>query len=92
MQSTSGIKALALIAAALALSGCGGTPDPVWAQAFGVKCANAVGAPDFVCRTGPAEETEDGASRYCYATLGEPNCFDRPDPDRNQKPLGSTGY
>lgn len=80
----------AAIALPLALGSCGGDPDPVWAQAFGFVCANhgSRGA-DATCKTRPPEP--ETVSRYCYDTLGDPNCFDQPDVISRNQELGSTG-
>jgi hypothetical protein len=78
---------------ALALFGCAGDPDVVWDQAFGFKCVNHSGAAaDLVCKNRPPEQTADQASRYCYKTLADANCFDQPDQDRKNQALGSSGY
>ena len=80
----------AAIALPLALGSCGGDPDPVWAQAFGFICANH-GSPgaDATCKTRPPEP--ETVSRYCYDTLGDPNCFDQPDVISKNQELGSSG-
>ena len=85
------ISALAVAAALpLLLGSCGGSPDPVWAQAFGFVCPNhAVPGTNLVCEGRPPEP--ENVSRYCYDTLGEPNCFDRPDVISKNQELGSTG-
>lgn len=87
------ISVLAAVSAfPLLLSGCGGDPDPVWAQALGFVCSNhdnpGTGA---VCKTRPASETAETVSRYCYDTLGDPNCFDTPDEISKNQELGSSG-
>lgn len=81
---------LAAAALPLFLAGCGGDPDPVWAQAFGFVCSNhsSPGA-QAACRTrAPEPET---VSRFCYDTLGDPNCFDQPDEISKNQELGSSG-
>jgi len=75
---------------ALTLSSCGGNPDPIWQQAFGLQCGDGTSNTGNVCMRGsPAAGAPARVSRYCYNTLGQVNCFDRPDPDRNNEPLGS---
>lgn len=77
---------------ALGLSGCGGDPDRVWAQAFGYQCSNHSGAEaDAVCNTRPPGEKQETVSRYCYKTLADANCFDRPDEMSKNQELGSSG-
>ena len=84
-----------LLAAACAvlLVGCNGKPDPVVRQLTGYQCgAPDASAPAMLCSTRPAGEGAAEVSRYCYATLADANCFDRPDPDRKNQPQGSSGY
>lgn len=84
-----------LIAAVLGctLSACGGKPDPIWSQMFGINCAaTAGGASGAFCSTRPAGEGAAEVSRYCYQTIGDANCLDRPDQDRKNQALGSSGY
>ncbi len=75
------------------LGGCGGDPDPIYAQAFGFVCPNqdSPAARTICANNAPGAGTET-VSRYCYKTLGETNCFDRPDQDRKNQELGSSGY
>lgn len=81
-----------LAVAALGLSGCGGDPDPVWAQAFGYVCPNHSGREaDTVCKNRPPGTNQESVSRYCYATIGDANCFDRPDDMSRNQELGSSG-
>ena len=73
------------------LSACSSNTDRMLNQAFGYNCVAAdstVGG--WVCSENDASVAS--VSRYCYETLGQVNCFDRPDPDRNTRPQGSTGY
>ncbi len=42
--------------------------------------------------TRPPGQGTERVSRYCYATIGTSNCFDRPDSDRKNQQLGSSGY
>lgn len=77
----------------LLLGGCGGDPDPVWQQGLGFICSNhdnpGTGA---VCKTRPpGQNGEEAVSRYCYDTIGEPNCFDTPDVVSRNQELGSSG-
>ncbi len=79
--------------AAMALTGCAGDPDTIYAQAIGAQCTHMEGKlADFACTNRPPGQGVEQVSRYCYATLGGPNCFDRPDPDRKNQALGSSGY
>jgi hypothetical protein len=85
-------RGLAVLAVLTALSSCGTDPDPIYAQAFGFQCANSDSAiADIACVNRPAGGNEH-VSRYCYATIGSSNCFDRPDQDRKNQALGSSGY
>jgi hypothetical protein len=74
-----------------ALSSCSSTTDQILRQSVGYECHNRdSSAGDFICSQN--DETVATDSRYCYNTLGDVNCFDRPDPDRNSQPNGSTGF
>jgi hypothetical protein len=76
---------------AFSLAACGGKPDPIMAQAFGYKCTGEdTGNP--LCSIRPPGEGGAEVSRFCYGTIGDANCFDRPDPDRKNQALGSSGY
>lgn len=82
---------VAMSLAAIGLSGCGATSDRILKQSVGYECVGTdskVGG--FIC----SENNQPVAqvSRYCYQTLGVTNCFDRPDPDRKNKPLGTPNY
>ena len=85
-------RAAAVTAAVLALAGCGGDPQPTYAQAFGYQCAqhNDASAKRLCMKS--ADPGGAQVSRYCYQTIGRPNCFDRPDPDSKNQALGSSGY
>ncbi len=91
-MSTRAAIRLAVIAASLiALSSCNGPRAPILQQAFGYNC-NVHDSPDAkrLCQkndAGPAQ-----VSRYCYHTLADANCFDRPDPNSKNQALGSSGY
>ena len=76
---------------ALSLSGCGGDPAPAYAQAFGFQCADHDNklANKLCGRSNNPGQAK--VSRYCYKTLGDANCFDRPDPDSKNQALGSSG-
>ncbi|MDX2144727.1 MAG: hypothetical protein SFV19_15330 [Rhodospirillaceae bacterium] len=87
------LVALSLCAAtAIALAGCGSKPDPIWSQLAGYKCGLDENAPTAVCATRPPGEGSAEVSRYCYQTLADANCLDRPDQDRKNQALGSSGY
>ena len=78
---------------ALALYGCAGEPDQIYAQAFNYQCQNAENAVgDILCRNRPPGRGAASTSRFCYKTLADANCFDRPDQDRKNQALGSSGY
>jgi len=85
------ILAAAVVCAGLAvgLSACGGRPDPILKQAFGFQCGDG---DNPLCHTKPAGEGGAQVSRYCYATIADSNCLDRPDPERKNQALGSSGY
>lgn len=84
---------IAMMMAAAIVTGCNGSPDPVIRQLTGYSCgAPGSTAPSPLCATRPPGEGEAAVSRYCYQTLGDANCFDRPDPDRKNQQLGSSGY
>ncbi len=86
-----GYAALTLLG--VTLSGCAGDPDPVYNQAFGFQCSNAENAvADVACSTRPPGRGTEHVSRYCYATIADANCFDRPDVDRQNQAQGSSGY
>ncbi len=88
-----GLYVLAAAAGLLMLSGCGSDPDPVYAQAFGVRCTNHSGTlAATVCKTRPFGENAERPSRFCYKSLGDANCFDRPDDMHKNQELGSSGY
>ena len=83
------ITATSILASGLA--GCGTTSERMLRQAVGYECNSAEGTiSGWVC--GADGEPVAPVSRYCYQTLGVTNCFDRPDPDSNNSPQGSTGY
>jgi hypothetical protein len=90
MRRTSLQALIATAVLAASLAACGGKPDPIMAQAFGYKCGDESGNP--LCATRPPGEGGAEVSRFCYATIGDANCLDRPDPDRKNQALGSSGY
>jgi hypothetical protein len=76
-----------------ALAGCGGSPDPIYSQAFGFQCPHHDNdAVRLACANEAPGDGTETVSRYCYRTLGDTNCFDRPDQDRKNQELGSSGY
>lgn len=85
-------RILAAIGLCVGLGGCGHDPSNIYSQAFGFQCATTTS------KTGRAlclKSNDPGAaqvSRYCYKTLADANCFDRPDPDSKNQALGSSGY
>lgn len=84
---------LAVLTAVAALSGCAGDQDTIYAQAIGYKCSQHEGwLSNKACMTRPPGQNAEEVSRYCYATIGVANCFDRPDQDRKNQALGSSGY
>lgn len=80
-----------MAALGLGLTGCSADPDTVYRQAAHIECAHVPGVfGDLACLRRP--DAIPMVSRYCYATIGTSNCFDRPDPDRKNQALGSSGY
>jgi hypothetical protein len=93
MFSRMALSGLAVLAMSACLYGCAGDPDTIYAQSVGLQCTQIEGTVgNLLCKTRPAGEGVEHVSRYCYATIGTPNCFDRPDPDRKNQALGSSGY
>lgn len=84
-------RASAVLIMAMTLTGCGGKPDPVLSQAFGYSCNTAEDG-STLCHQRPPGEGSADVSRYCYQSLADASCFDRPDPDRKNQALGSSGY
>lgn len=82
---------IALCALSLGLAGCGATTDQILRQSVGYDCTSADSAiGGMVCSDNDQPNAQ--VSRYCYQTLGVTNCFDRPDPDRKNRPLGTPTY
>lgn len=77
----------------LFVEGCGGGGEhrqEALAQAFGYHCnVHNSKLANTIC----GKSSADGAtvSRYCYKSMADANCFDRPDPDSKNQ-LGSSGY
>jgi hypothetical protein len=87
------LGALAMTVTAAGLSGCAGDGDTVYKQATGYECTQHEGwLSNKACMNRPAGQNQEEVSRYCYATIGTANCFDRPDQDRKNQALGSSGY
>lgn len=85
------IRTVILLVATLVIASCGATTNTMLRQSVGYECAGADGSVgDFLCSEN--DEPVGQASRYCYRTLGEINCLDRPDPDRQNAPVGSGAY
>ena len=85
------IRFALLCAYCVLASGCSANSDRMLNHAFGHNCVAAnstVG--EWICSENDAPVAQ--VSRYCYQTLGEVNCFDRPDPDRGNRPEGTSGY
>ena len=89
-----GLYVLCIAVCALALFGCGTTDtDATLKQAFGYRCENHSGKmANRICNARPPGYHAEEVSRYCYNTLGDTNCFDRPDPDRQTQQVGSSGF
>ena len=93
-MSPTALKTLAASAVlGVILGGCGGSPDIIYSQAFGFQCPNHDNdAARLICENNAPGGPTETVSRYCYQTLGDTNCFDRPDQDRKNQELGSSGY
>ena len=86
------VPGLVSVIALASLSACGGDPAPIYAQAFGFHCDRHSSAAARIACLKSNDPGGAQVSRYCYRTLGAPNCFDRPDPDSKNQALGSSGY
>lgn len=71
------------------LAACGGKPDPILEQMFGLSCGESAMP---MCDQQPPGTGEAKTSRYCYNTLADANCFDRPDPDRKNQEIGTQSH
>ena len=84
------LRLLVIVAATGLLTGCA-DPAPTYYQAFGFQCAGRHSATAaLMCN----KQNDPGAakvSRFCYKTLADTNCFDRPDPDQKNQAQGSPG-
>jgi hypothetical protein len=84
------VRWIAAVAVVGFLGGCA-DPAPTYYQAFGFQCATKhSSAAAFLCN----KSNDPGnakVSRYCYKSLADTNCFDRPDPDQKNQPQGSPG-
>jgi len=82
---------LGLAGAAFGVLGGCQDPAPSYYQAFGFQCADHHSRiADAACN----KSHDPGAakvSRFCYKSLADTNCFDRPDPDQKNQPQGSPG-
>lgn len=62
-------------------------------QAMHIECSHVDGiVGDVACIQRPTNGEAGVVSRYCHATIGTSNCFDRPSTDRKNQALGSSGY
>ena len=88
------LRSLAVLGVLVAgLSGCAGDQDTIYAQTIGFQCSHHEGwLARQACVNRPPGVGVEEVSRYCYATIGTANCFDRPDQDRKNQALGSSGY
>jgi hypothetical protein len=87
------VRAVQWIAAALAcglLAACA-DPAPTYYQTFGFQCAQKHSSFAAAMCNKSSDPGSAKVSRYCYKTLADTNCFDRPDPDAKNQPLGSPG-
>jgi hypothetical protein len=89
-----GLYVACVAVCALALLGCGTVDtDATLKQAFGYHCEHHGGkTADKICNARPPGYRAEEVSRYCYTTLADTNCFDRPDADRQNQQVGSSGY
>ena len=86
------VSVLSAVAIGAGLSGCGQDPSNTYAQAFGFQCANMNSKAGRALCLKSSDPGAAKVSRYCYKTLADANCFDRPDPDGKNQALGSSGY
>jgi hypothetical protein len=85
-----GLRLLLALAVAGTLSACA-DPAPAYYQAFGFRCEDKKGAVAAVMCNKSNDPGAAKVSRYCYKSLADTTCFDRPDPDRKNMPQGSPG-
>jgi hypothetical protein len=84
------LRFVACAVAAIGMAACA-DPSPTYYQAFGFQCASKHGkVSDAMCNKSH-DPGNARSSRYCYKTLADTNCFDRPDPDAKNMPQGSPG-
>lgn len=91
MIRISPLRLATLSLAMISLAGCGATSDQILRQSVGYECSDAGSTMGGLVCSGNSQPVAQ-VSRYCYQTLGVTNCFDRPDPDRKNKPLGTPDY
>ncbi len=72
------------------LSGCA-DPAPTYYQAFGFRCEKKTSTVSGVLCNKSNDPGAAAVSRYCYKSLADTTCFDRPDPDRKNAPQGTPG-
>jgi hypothetical protein len=72
------------------LSGCA-DPAPTYYQAFGFRCEDKTSRVAAVMCNKSHDPGAAEVSRYCYKSLADTTCFDRPDPDRKNAPQGTPG-
>ena len=66
-----------------ALSACA-DPAPTYYQAFGFRCENKTSTVSAVLCNKSNDPGAAKVSRYCYKSLADTTCFDRPDPDQGR--------
>lgn len=88
-----GRKALqwAVVAVMAGLVAACSDPAPTYYQAFGFQCATRHGATAAALCNKSTDPGNAKVSRFCYKSLADTNCFDRPDPDQKNQPQGSPG-
>ena len=83
-------RPLGVAVALVMLAGCA-DPAPTWYQAFGFRCDTKHSTASGIMCNKSHDPGSAHVSRYCYKTLADTNCFDRPDPDAKNQPQGSPG-
>ena len=83
---------VAVAAAAVAglFSACS-DPAPAYYQAFGFQCESHHGTAAALACNKSKDPGAAPVSRYCYKSLADSTCFDRPDPDQKNQPQGTPG-